>query len=157
MIVHGIFPRPGYSKQLFASFWNEKHHQHKLLKVRGTGHQHPSVQFGAGCSNNTAYTWAQLHVSAHVQVACCYCIPLQLAPMEDGAWSPCPSATCIGGVIHSSNYHKHSTCAGGLFPSSTCAYTACTYCNLHCVVVYIYIYKHRYEHEAIQTLILKIL
>ena len=26
-------------------------------------------------------------------------------------------------------------CAGGLFPSSTGAYTACTYCDLLCVVV----------------------
>ena len=25
-----------------------------------------------------------------------------------------------------------ATCAGGLFPSSTCGYIACTYCNLHC-------------------------
>ena len=28
-----------------------------------------------------------------------------------------------------------ATCAGGLFPSSTGAYTACTYWSLHCVVV----------------------
>ena len=28
-----------------------------------------------------------------------------------------------------------ATCAGGLFPRSTGAYTACIYCNLHCVVV----------------------
>ena len=33
-----------------ASCWNEKHHQRKLLKVRGTGHQHPSVQVGAGAA-----------------------------------------------------------------------------------------------------------
>ena len=26
-----------------------------------------------------------------------------------------------------------ATCAGGLFPSSTGAYSTCTYCNLHCV------------------------
>ena len=25
-----------------------------------------------------------------------------------------------------------ATCAGGLFSNSTGAYTACTYCNLHC-------------------------
>ena len=25
-----------------------------------------------------------------------------------------------------------ATCAGGLYPSSTCAYIACRYCNLHC-------------------------
>ena len=43
-----------------ASCWNEKHHQRKLLKVRGTGHQHPSAQVGAGCSNNATCTWAQL-------------------------------------------------------------------------------------------------
>ena len=28
-----------------------------------------------------------------------------------------------------------ATCAGGLFPVTTCAYTKCTYCNLHCVVL----------------------
>ena len=28
---------------------NEKPHQHKLLKVRGTGHQHPSAQVGCWC------------------------------------------------------------------------------------------------------------
>ena len=43
-----------------ASCWNEKHHQSTLLKVRGTGHQHPSAQVGAGGSNNTTCTWAQL-------------------------------------------------------------------------------------------------
>ena len=43
------------------------------------------------------------HASAHVQVACCCCIPLQLAPMDAGAQSPWPSATCAGGVFHSSN------------------------------------------------------
>ena len=29
-----------------------------------------------------------MHVSAHVQVACCCCIPRQLAPMDAGARSP---------------------------------------------------------------------
>ena len=29
-----------------------------------------------------------MHVSAHVQVACCCCIPLQLAPMDASARSP---------------------------------------------------------------------
>ena len=28
-----------------------------------------------------------MHVSAQVQVACCCCIPVQLAPMDAGAWS----------------------------------------------------------------------
>ena len=28
-----------------------------------------------------------MHVSGHVQVACCCCIPLQLAPMDTGAQS----------------------------------------------------------------------
>ena len=28
-----------------------------------------------------------------------------------------------------------ATCAGGPFPSSTCAYTTCTYCSFHWVVV----------------------
>ena len=40
-----------------ASCWNEKHHQRKLLKVRGTGHQHPSAQVGAG-----AATTCNLHM-----------------------------------------------------------------------------------------------
>ena len=43
-----------------TSCWNEKHHQCKLLKVRGTGHQHPLAHVGAGCSNNATCTWAQL-------------------------------------------------------------------------------------------------
>ena len=36
---------------------------------------------------------------------------------------------------NSANTQLSATCAGGLFLSSTCAYTACTYYNLHCVVV----------------------
>ena len=70
---------------------------------------------------------SMLRSCAHVQVACCCCLPLQHAPMDAGAWSPSSSATY----------------AGGVFPSSTGAHTVCKYCNLHCVVVvvvYIYIY-----------------
>ena len=55
---------------LSFSCWNEKYHQRKLLKVRGTGHQHPSAQIGVGCSNNTTCTWAQL-------------------------WHKCPCASCM--------------------------------------------------------------
>ena len=35
-----------------TSCWDEKHHQRKFLKVRGTRHKHPLAQIGAGCSNN---------------------------------------------------------------------------------------------------------
>ena len=71
-----------------ASCWNEKHHQCKLLKVRETGHQHPSAQVGAGCSNNATCTWAQLRCKC----PCASCI-LLLHPAPtcaDGCWCPVP-------------------------------------------------------------------
>ena len=52
-----------------ASCWNEKHHQRKLLKVRGTGHQHPSAQVGAG-----AATTCNLHMDATCIVVVPMCI-----------------------------------------------------------------------------------
>ena len=52
-----------------ASCWNEKHHQRKLLKVRGTGHQHPSVQVGAG-----AATTCNLHMDTTCIVVVPMCI-----------------------------------------------------------------------------------
>ena len=72
-----------------ASCWNEKHHQRKLLKVRGTGHQHPSAQVGAG-----AATTCNLHMGTTMmhECPCASCMlllhPLQLAPMDAGARSP---------------------------------------------------------------------
>ena len=68
-----------------ASCWNEKHYQHKLLKVRGTGHQHPSAQVGAG-----AATTCNLHTSTYMHCGCAHVQvmlllhPLQLAPMDAG-------------------------------------------------------------------------
>ena len=57
-----------------ASCWNEKHHQRKLLKVRGTGHQHPSAQVGAGAATmQLAHGHNYDACSVHVQVACCCC------------------------------------------------------------------------------------
>ena len=57
-----------------ASCWNEKHHQRKLLKVRGTGHQHPSAQVGAGAATTQlAHGHNYDACSVHVQVACCCC------------------------------------------------------------------------------------
>ena len=57
-----------------ASCWNEKHHQRKLLKVRGTGHQHPSAQVGAGAATTQlAHEHNYDACSVHVQVACCCC------------------------------------------------------------------------------------
>ena len=43
-----------------------------------------------------------------------------------------------GGVYIAQTLYLHSgwlplaTCTGGLVPSSTCTYTACADCNLHC-------------------------
>ena len=43
-----------------------------------------------------------------------------------------------GGVYIAQTLYLHlgwlllATCTGGLVPSSTCTYTACTDCNLHC-------------------------
>ena len=53
-----------------ASCWNEKHHQRKLLKVRGTGHQHPLTHVGAKCSENMqlAHGTTVHHSNAHVGV-----------------------------------------------------------------------------------------
>ena len=51
-----------------ASCWNEKHHQRKLLKVRGTGHQHPSAQVGVG-----AATTCNLHMDTTCIVVVSMC------------------------------------------------------------------------------------
>ena len=86
--------------------WLEgKHHQLKLLKlIRGTRHQHPLDQVGAGCSKNMQLAHGHnLHVSAHVQVACTCCILLQLAPMDAGGGqlleSPSLSLTCFSSSL----------------------------------------------------------
>ena len=50
-----------------ASCWNEKHHQHKLLKVRGTGHQHPSAQVGAGAATTC---------NLHMDTTCIVVVPM---------------------------------------------------------------------------------
>ena len=51
----------------------EKCHQRKLLKVGGTGHQHPSAQVGAGCSNNMQLA----HGHSYMQVSMPCTSPLQ--------------------------------------------------------------------------------
>ena len=50
-----------------ASCWNEKHHQRKLLQVRGTGHQHPTAQVGAG-----AATTCNLHMGTYMHRSCAH-------------------------------------------------------------------------------------
>ena len=58
-----------------------------LLKVRGTGHQHPLVQVGAGCSNNMQLAHHMLHSGAHVRVV----LLLHPAPTcTNGCWCPVP-------------------------------------------------------------------
>ena len=72
-----------------------------FLKVRGNEHQHPLVQVGAGCSNNTTCTWAQLEQTLYRHLY----------------WLP--SATCAGDAFSSSTgtYCMHilqlALCGGG--------------------------------------------
>ena len=73
----------------------------------------------------------------------------------DGCWCPVPLTFsnlrwwCFSFQQLAQTLYLHlwwlpsATCAGGLFPSTTCAYS-----NLHCVVVYIYIYNH---HHTVQV------
>ena len=124
-----------------ASRWNEKHHQRKLLKVRGTGHQHPSAQVGVGCGNNTTCTWAQLRCML-VPMCKLHVVAASRANLRRWMLVPGPpDLQQLALVVFSfqrlaQTLHLHlwclpsATCAGGLFPSTTCAYS-----NLHCVVV----------------------
>ena len=79
-----------------------------------------------------------LRSCAHVQVV------LLLPPVPtcaDGCWCPVPLTFsnllwwCFPFQQLAQTLSLHLLwlpCAGGLFLSSTCAFTACTYCNLHC-------------------------
>ena len=80
-----------------------------------------------------AATTCNLHMGttmmhAHVQVTCCCCILLQLAPMDAGAWFPWPSATGDGGVFHSSSTN--------LAAPLCLAQLVCSTSNLHLKVLY---------------------
>ena len=120
----------------------------------------PSTRCGMQQQQATC-TWA-LASCAHVQVV------LLLHPTPtcaDGCWYPVPITFsnlrwwCFTFQLLAQTLNLHlwwlpsATCAGGLFPSSTCTYTACTYCNLHCVVVVVAVYMWLWQVHVVMMVV----
>ena len=136
--VHAVYAQVILGRRPPAQVAEGSHHKLQRLATTSAGRV-------------VAATTCNLHMGTYMFCSCAHMqVALLLHPAPtcvDGCWCQVPltfsklRSWCFSFQQLAQTLYLHlwwlpsATCAGGLFPSRTCIYTACTYCNLHCVVV----------------------